>query len=117
MKFGLFGEQRKTFRISLHEAIFDSVVHHLYEVPCTGRPHVRPAVIGRRRQSFEYWTQSFNRRSSPTNHHAVSFSVSENTAARTDIQEFNSMLDQGGCPSHRVFVVGISSVDDNVMWT
>src|SRR6185437_3122200 len=42
----------KTFRISLHHAVFNSVVHHLHKVSRAGGPTIQVTVFGGTTQFF-----------------------------------------------------------------
>src|SRR5215831_12510796 len=41
----LLVKQRESLGVSLHQTVFDTVVHHLHEMPSARRTHVRPSKI------------------------------------------------------------------------
>src|SRR5215216_4428677 len=45
--------QVEALGVRFHQAILDTVVHHLHEVPRAAGPHVSPALIGGRGQRLE----------------------------------------------------------------
>src|SRR5579864_9245701 len=90
-------ENIKAFGISLHQAVFNSVVHHFHEVPCSGGATIKIALFGgaaellparstgnltrARRKRFEDRIKTLYGFFRPAEHHAVSALQSPDAAA------------------------------------
>src|SRR4051812_34743571 len=88
---GSFLEQREPFCIGLHHPVLDSVVHHLDEMPGTGRTDSGPAAILRRRQRLKQRRESLNGFNFATDHQAISTGEAPDPAACPDINKMDVM--------------------------
>src|SRR5215471_10842688 len=107
-------KDRKPLGVSLHQTVLDAVVDHLHEVAGTCRTDVRPATMRGRRQGLKYRTQPFNSSRIASNHQAVAFTLAPDAAAGPGIDEVKPVRTQGCCTPHRVFIVRVASINDDV---
>src|SRR5256886_14349343 len=98
----------KALRVSLHDAVLDSVVDHLYERPRSGWAAINIAVFGGSGQllasrgagnvapaggkRLENWIKLPNDLLRPADHHAVTAFEAPNTTTGTDIHVMNAFV-------------------------
>src|SRR4029078_1544815 len=102
----------ETFRIALHHAVLDSVMHHLHIMPSADTPDVGPALF--RRQRREDRREIFHRRLVATDHQTVSDLQPPNTAAGTGIDIMKLFLLEVRGPSNIVVESGVAAIDHRV---
>ena len=98
----------KALRVSLHDAVLDSVVDHLYEMTRSGWAAINIAVFGgsgqllaarsagyvapARGKRLENWIKLPNHFLRAADHHAVTAFEAPNAAAGTDINVMNAFV-------------------------
>ncbi len=83
-------KQRKTFRIGLHQSVFDSVVDHLRKMSGAHRTDMSPATIACRSERFKQRLKPLHDGCITTDHQAVTFRQSPDPATGSDVDEMNS---------------------------
>src|SRR5580700_3660273 len=120
----------EALRISRHEAVLDSVVHHLDEVTAATRPAVQIALFGStselfasccprditnsRGDCFKDRIEVLHRRVRATDHHAVAAIQSPDSSTGTNIDVVNPFRGQFLGPTDIVDVVRVSAVNQDV---
>src|SRR5262249_42383711 len=66
-------QQGKAFGISLHQTVFNPVVHHFDEVPRSNRPDMRPTSIRGGGKTWKESPKPFTSLCRPTDHEAIPF--------------------------------------------
>src|SRR5262249_50883932 len=131
-KFLGFGvaEDVEAFSVSMHQAVFDSVVHHFHEMPSAGGSAIKVALFRSARELLATWTGrrvAHTRRQRAENgikvlhdflgtadHHAVAAFETPNTAAGADVHIVDSLRLEHLRAAHVVFEVGVAAIDDDV---
>src|SRR5690554_2764783 len=90
-------EDLKPLSISLHHAVFDSIVNHFHIMSCAGWADVAPSFIWRRGQALQGRFQSFYGLRRATDHHAVACGEAPDAAACAHVDELYAFLRQHFC--------------------
>src|SRR5260221_581972 len=120
----------EAFGVRRHQAVFNSVVNHLYEVACTVRTAMQIAFFGGAgglfaawcavdvaaagRQRFENRVEVFHHFVFAADHLAVAALQSPHAAAGANIDVVNALGLQLFGAANVVDVVGVAAVDQNV---
>src|SRR5437762_1665740 len=120
----------ETFGVSLHQAVFDSVVDHLHEMTCSRWSTMEVTILyganffptrrahnlaASRRQSLEDWIEMTDCLVRPADHHAVATLQAPHAAAGSHVNVINTLPAQGDRPARVVFEIRITAVDDDVV--
>ena len=105
-------ENLVAFGVALQQGVFDAVVNHLHVVSGAARTNVRVAVVGRQRE--EDWLAVLHRTLTAADHQAVAVLESPDTAARSAVDELDSLFCERFRAPHRVVKVRVAAIDDNV---
>ena len=121
----------EAFGVRLHQAVFDPVVHHFYEVSRARWPAVKVTVFDRAvdlfasrsaynltrtgGQSFEDRIEMTNRFLRPADHHAIAAFEAPYAAACSHIDVVNFLLAQHASAAHIVFEVRVATIDNDVV--
>jgi hypothetical protein len=107
-----FRHQLEAFRISLHHAVFDSIMYHFHVMPGAHPADVSPALLGRQRG--EDRRELFHRRLVTTDHQTVANGQAPNAAAGAGIDIVNLFLLEVPGPSNIVVESGIAAIDHRI---
>src|SRR5579859_4948791 len=123
-------ENIKTFCVSMHQAVFDSVVYHLHEVAGAGRSAIKIALFGcaaeffparsawnithARSEGFEDGIKALHGFFWAAKHHAVSALQPPDAAAGADVDVMNAAVFQLLRPAHVIFIVRVATIDNDV---
>src|ERR1700742_5141930 len=98
-------QDREAFRIGLHQAVPNSVMHHFDEVARARWSDMSPALIFRRCESLKDHSQSFDRLLVAADHEAIAFFQSPHAAGGAAVDEMKALIRCFGVAALRVFVV------------
>jgi hypothetical protein len=104
--------QLEALGIRLHQAVLDPVVDHLREVARARGPHVRPAVL--RRKRLEHRLQPLHGRLVAARHQAEACLEAPDSSGDADVDERDALLARRVVPPLRVAEVRVAAVDDRV---
>src|ERR1043166_2224662 len=119
----------QAFGVSSHQAIFDSVVHHLHEMSCSGWSTMQVTLLRgagvittrscfhgslARCQTFEDWIEVRNDFSLAADHLAVTSLKPPNSSAGSYIHVMNAFTLKLSGASNVIDIIGITTVDNNV---
>src|SRR6202035_1076998 len=123
-------QNSQTLSVSRHDAVLDSVVHHLDEVACAAWPAVQISLFSRtddllaprsaryiadaRRNRFENRIEVLHSRGGAADHHAVAALQTPHSAAFSDIHVLKTFRSKFRCAADVVDVIGITAVDQDV---
>src|SRR5215475_8179358 len=91
MKLRLLAQERETLRVSLHQAVFDSIVHHLDEMSRSHRADVRPTPTAGWSETLEHRPKPIDGLLGTADHQAIPFAQAPNAAARSCINKVNAL--------------------------
>src|ERR1035437_1737125 len=113
-----------------HDAVLDSVVHHLDEVSASAWSAVQITLFSRaahllasrcpryvadaRRDGFEDGIEVLHHRVRAADHHAVPALQTPHAAAGADVHIVDALGGKLVCPADIVYVIGIATVDEDV---
>src|SRR6185312_15110147 len=123
-------ENREPLGIGGHHTVFDPVMHHLDEMPCTGRSAMQVTSLGRsagllaprcawnvaapRRESGENRVEMPHRLRLAADHHAIAALKAPDAAAGADIDIVDALGHELLGSPDIVDVIGIAAVDYDV---
>src|SRR2546422_4016384 len=121
----------ETFGVSLHQAVLNSVVHHLYKMACARWSAVKISVFdgaggfvtsrrarnitAARRQRFEDGIEMPKSFFGTADHRAVAAFQSPHAAAGPYVHIVDALIAQGDGTTGVVFEVRVAAVDDDIV--
>src|SRR5919108_6232038 len=105
-------QQLKALTIGFEHRVLNPIVNHFDEMTSAIGTHMRVAAF--RRQGLEYRPKPFDDFGFAADHHAIADLESPDAAAGSSVDEIQTLRSQFLRPANGIFVIGISTVDENV---